>query len=434
MGECRPHSHFERGPHGIRFVSKAAAGTGSRLLSRQPARLGRRGRCSRCFGWRFGQGNPRTARTRTRRHDPPARARGQFGRRRRRSYRGDAYHHPPAHRRPDRAQQCGAVHGRHVLAGRRQVHPFGARHRIPGARRQQARRRGQRRRPRSQPQCRPPEGVLGGDRQCRQSDRADRAGKPRCWRSTPPSRRRGPEPPDAVSRSSPPRSRRWRCRPRTPPRKSRKRSTRCRRTPRGRSMRCTGSRKRSKRSGRFSRTSTAPSTEQTETTGEISDNAATASNFIAAVGESAAEIDQVTKQAEAHGESVASAGKAVTMFAQKLKARCAVLLRQDERKDQKEPAAAMQSGHGNSDRARPDRSAGLRNLHRRHPDRRTGRRKAAAERNPRCHAARYRRVQDPCQGTHQGRRPGPVRGGGCCAEGKDRRQAVVDPGRKHRIR
>ncbi len=74
--------------------------------------------------------------------------------------------------------------------------------------------------------------------------------------------------------------------------------------------------------------------EQTETTGEISDNAATASNFIVAVGESAAEIDHVTKQAEVHGESVASAGKAVTMFAQKLKSRCAVLLRQDERKDQ----------------------------------------------------------------------------------------------------
>lgn len=74
--------------------------------------------------------------------------------------------------------------------------------------------------------------------------------------------------------------------------------------------------------------------EQTETTTEISDNAATASSFIVSVGESAAEIDTVTKQAEAHGESVASAGKAVTMFAQKLKSRCAVLLRQDERKDQ----------------------------------------------------------------------------------------------------
>ena len=78
--------------------------------------------------------------------------------------------------------------------------------------------------------------------------------------------------------------------------------------------------------------------EQTETTTEISDNAATASNFIVAVGESAAEIDTVTKQAEAHGENVASAGKAVTMFAQKLKSRCAVLLRQNERKDQKSQA------------------------------------------------------------------------------------------------
>ena len=75
--------------------------------------------------------------------------------------------------------------------------------------------------------------------------------------------------------------------------------------------------------------------EQTETTSEISDNAATASSFIVSVGESAAEIDHVTKVAEAHGESVASAGKAVTMFAQKLKSRCAVLLRQNERKDQK---------------------------------------------------------------------------------------------------
>ena len=59
--------------------------------------------------------------------------------------------------------------------------------------------------------------------------------------------------------------------------------------------------------------------EQNETTSEMSDNAATASSFIVSVGESAAEIDHATKEAEAHGESVASAGKAVTMFAQKLK-------------------------------------------------------------------------------------------------------------------
>ena len=71
--------------------------------------------------------------------------------------------------------------------------------------------------------------------------------------------------------------------------------------------------------------------EQNETTSEISDNAATASHFIVSVGDSAAEIDSATRDAEAHGESVAAAGKAVTMFAQKLKARCAVLLRQEER-------------------------------------------------------------------------------------------------------
>src|ERR1700712_3310286 len=73
--------------------------------------------------------------------------------------------------------------------------------------------------------------------------------------------------------------------------------------------------------------------EQNQTTSEMSDNAATASHFIVSVGDSAAEIDSATKEAEAHGEEVAKAGKAVTMFAQKLKTRCAVLLRQDERED-----------------------------------------------------------------------------------------------------
>ena len=73
--------------------------------------------------------------------------------------------------------------------------------------------------------------------------------------------------------------------------------------------------------------------EQNQTTGEMSANVATASNFIVSVGDSAVEIDSATKEAEAHGESVARAGKAVTMFAQKLKSRCAVLLRQGGRED-----------------------------------------------------------------------------------------------------
>jgi len=75
--------------------------------------------------------------------------------------------------------------------------------------------------------------------------------------------------------------------------------------------------------------------EQNATTSEMSENVATASHFIVSVGDSAAEIGSATKEAEAHGESVASAGKAVTVFAQKLKARCAVLLRQGDREDRR---------------------------------------------------------------------------------------------------
>src|SRR3954447_13758627 len=75
--------------------------------------------------------------------------------------------------------------------------------------------------------------------------------------------------------------------------------------------------------------------EQNATTSEMSQNAASASRFIVSVGDSAAEIDSATKEAEAHGTSVAEAGKAVTMFAEKLKSRCAVLLKQDEREDRR---------------------------------------------------------------------------------------------------
>lgn len=75
--------------------------------------------------------------------------------------------------------------------------------------------------------------------------------------------------------------------------------------------------------------------EQTTTTSEISANAATASQFIVSVADSAAEIDVATKAAEVHGHDVSSAGKAVTTFAQKLKSRCAVLLRQSEGADRR---------------------------------------------------------------------------------------------------
>jgi methyl-accepting chemotaxis protein len=87
--------------------------------------------------------------------------------------------------------------------------------------------------------------------------------------------------------------------------------------------------------------------EQNATTGEMADNAAAASSFIVSVGDSATEIDSATKEAEAHGESVAEAGRAVTTFAQKLKSRCAVLLRrgekegdrQERRKDERLPCS-----------------------------------------------------------------------------------------------
>ena len=75
--------------------------------------------------------------------------------------------------------------------------------------------------------------------------------------------------------------------------------------------------------------------EQNQTTSAMSDNAASASHFIVSVGDSAAEIDSATREAEAHGNSMADAGKAVTMFAQKLKARCAVLLGQDASDDRR---------------------------------------------------------------------------------------------------
>jgi len=82
--------------------------------------------------------------------------------------------------------------------------------------------------------------------------------------------------------------------------------------------------------------------EQNATTGEMADNAASASGFIATVGDSATEIDSATKEAEAHGESVARAGRAVTNFAQKLKARCAVLLRQGEKEGAREARREQQ--------------------------------------------------------------------------------------------
>ena len=76
--------------------------------------------------------------------------------------------------------------------------------------------------------------------------------------------------------------------------------------------------------------------EQNETTSDMSQNAASASHFIVSVGDSAAEIDLATKEAEAHGDKRRRGRQGRHACSrEKLKSRCAVLLRQDEREDQR---------------------------------------------------------------------------------------------------
>ncbi len=138
--------------------------------------------------------------------------------------------------------------------------------------------------------------------------------------------------------------------------------------------------------------------EQNQTTGEISDNATRASGFIASVVDSASEIEGATKQAESYGERVSSAGKAVTMYAQKLKARAAVLLRQGQGEDKL------------SSQRLPCHRALRRSL---------GRRGSL-------HTAYHR--------ADQGRRAGAVRGEHARSARKGRRQAVGAPRGEQRIR
>ena len=96
--------------------------------------------------------------------------------------------------------------------------------------------------------------------------------------------------------------------------------------------------------------------EQNETTSEMSDNAASASHFIVSVGDSAAEIDSATKEAEAHGENVANAGKR----RHDVRAKAQIALRGAAapgraRGPPQARTAAVQSQDRDSDRARPGR-------------------------------------------------------------------------------
>jgi methyl-accepting chemotaxis protein len=71
--------------------------------------------------------------------------------------------------------------------------------------------------------------------------------------------------------------------------------------------------------------------EQGKTTGDMVHSASATTGFIATVGESATEIDGATRGAETDGARVAEAGLAVKALVDKLKARCAILLRRKDK-------------------------------------------------------------------------------------------------------
>jgi methyl-accepting chemotaxis protein len=76
--------------------------------------------------------------------------------------------------------------------------------------------------------------------------------------------------------------------------------------------------------------------EQGTTTHTLTENAASASSFIASVTAGASEIDEATTEAAAHGKSVADAGQSVKTLSEKLKTRCTMLLRQNQLRNGRE--------------------------------------------------------------------------------------------------
>ena len=111
--------------------------------------------------------------------------------------------------------------------------------------------------------------------------------------------------------------------------------------------------------------------EQNATTGEMADNAASASQLHRLGRRQRHRNRQRDQGSRGPWRKRRQAGRAVTTFAQKLKSRCAVLLRQGEREERAQArTAALQSEDRNPDAARHDRGAGLRDLDGRHSDRR----------------------------------------------------------------
>jgi methyl-accepting chemotaxis protein len=70
--------------------------------------------------------------------------------------------------------------------------------------------------------------------------------------------------------------------------------------------------------------------QQAMTTNELSQSAGETSQFVAAVADGVAEIDNAAAGAVKHGEAVDQSGRDVAQLAEKLKARCVIFLRQTE--------------------------------------------------------------------------------------------------------
>jgi methyl-accepting chemotaxis protein len=76
--------------------------------------------------------------------------------------------------------------------------------------------------------------------------------------------------------------------------------------------------------------------QQAATTSELSQSAVETSQFVAAVADGAADIDNAATGASAHGETVDRSGRDVAQLAGKLKTRCIIFLRQTEIGDRRQ--------------------------------------------------------------------------------------------------
>ena len=286
----------------------------------------------------------------------------------------------------------------HLLAGRRQVHPFGRRHRLAGARRQQARRSGQRRRARSQPQCRPPaESSAAIGNVVNLIAQIARQTTLLALNSTIEAARAGAAGRGFAVVASEVKALAVQTQNATE--EITKKIDALQKDAAG-SVDAVHRISQAIEAIRpvFENVNGAVA-EQNETTSEMSDNVATASHFIVSVGDSAAEIDSAAKEAAGAWRTRRQRRQGrhhVRAETEDRAARCcwARTSATDRRKRERLPCnlrIEIQTARGAVTRA------GLRDFHGRHPDLRTGCRNAAAEPNPQRHAGGRRRLPDPHQ-------------------------------------